>query len=225
MKCERLLKFIFVILMTINVGACVEGGSDSTSASQSSPEDSNISALNTSNLSTVINDYKKSDFSSFIYYPINDEDNKTLVIWTFYGKHDACDTPTYNKETNPEGCQIEKTVSVSCEVQSVKDSDDGLLNINISAGSEETSCENDIVFYFTDSEFTADGIVIPTTTVENFSDLGFKITKNGFINTTDGSTINADPMVEADNANCNDADKMCVGLEQVYDQVIADQTS
>ena len=141
--------------------------------------------------------------------------NNFLIEYDFFGSgYDLCQQATYNVDTNPNGCKIDKTIEIACEFQSLSAADENdYLSINISAPiTGNTECENKIVLDLSNAEFTADGLVFSSSSIDIFaSDFEFKVTKDGFTDAKDGSELTFD------------SDQ--VDLEDVYSKIIELRTT
>lgn len=210
---KTILTTIFILLLPLT--ACLEENGDATATTSqalgTSGDSVTITGIDASQTASVKDNYTQSVFSRYIYFE-KTAGNKILVDYNFF----------------PSGTDVkqqEQQILIPCEYTSL--ADDELLNINLSAPLKKTAdCADKITVSLRDAKFTTDGLIFSFNGSLNVfeTDFEFKITKSGFVDSLDGSVLEIPPRVSSDDENCDSTDDNCVGLEEVYDQIIAIRT-
>lgn len=116
-----------------------------------------------------------------------------LIDYNFFpAGTDVCQQVTYDAELNPEGdCRTAKTVVLPCGFDGASAEGDDLLSVSISAPTGDGSCDGQLVIDLSAAEFTIDGLVFSfVSSLDVFAnDLGFKITRDGIIKSSDGTIL------------------------------------
>lgn len=172
-----------------------DSSQDSALTSTGSDADSTVTITEidttSSQAQSQLDQYSASSFSKYIYF--HKTEDKILLDYNFFPKgSDLCQQAAYDAESNPLGCKTDKTIVIPCDYKTRIEDD--LLSVNISASTEISQCESDIVIDLSSAEFTTDGLVFSFTGSLNIfeNDFEFRITKDGISYGGDGATLKFD---------------------------------
>lgn len=183
-------KYLLIIFISLFVACSGAGTSSTTGGGPSNAQTGTPSAITGIPVSNTsqLDDYSAADFSTVIFF--HKTENKILVSYNFFPNgSDVCEQSSYDADTNPNGCRTSGTVVLPCGYEGLEDND--YLSIDVSAFTTDTNCTDKLAVSMTGGEFTVDGLVFSfASSLDVFvSDFGFKITRDGFVDSENGSIL------------------------------------